>query len=51
VPLPPDEELRLQGTLEPTWQAIAESTGAASWNAGEAMSIESAIEYALTQSS
>lgn len=48
VPLSPDEESRLHRMLEPIKQATAESTFAASWSGGEAMSIERAIEYALT---
>ena len=48
VPLPPDEESMLHRRLEPIRQAMAESTWAASWSGGEAMSIERAIEYALT---
>jgi len=48
VPLPPDEEMRLQRRLEPIRQAMAESTGAATWSDGESMPIERAIEYALS---
>jgi hypothetical protein len=47
VPLPPDEQARLQLKLEPLQRALTESTGAASWISGEAMSVERAIEYAL----
>jgi len=50
VPLPPDEEIRLHRRLEPIRQAMDESTFAVSWNSGVAMSIEGAIEYALTYS-
>ena len=48
VPLPPDEEGRLHLRLESIRQEMDESTFAAFWSGGEAMSIEVAIEYALT---
>lgn len=51
VPLSPVEQLRLQQTLEPIRQSLEMPIQTASWNAGEAMSVEKAIEYALSQSS
>jgi len=47
VPLAPDEEIRLQRNLEPIRQSLEEAVQTASWSAGQAMSIERAIEYAL----
>ena len=50
VPLPADEAIRLRRSLEPIRQALAESTRASSWSKGQSMSIENAIEYALSHS-
>lgn len=50
VPLSADEEIRLQRNLDPIRQSLEESVQTASWIGGQAMSIESAIEYALTHS-
>lgn len=47
VPLPPDEQAKLERNLEPIRQALPKSTAEAAWKSGEAMSIERAIEYAL----
>jgi non-specific serine/threonine protein kinase len=47
VPLPPDEQARLERKLEPVAQGLAESARTSAWMSGEAMSVERAIEYAL----
>ena len=47
VPLPPDEQAKLERKLEPVTQALPESARTSAWISGEAMSVERAIEYAL----
>lgn len=47
APLPPAEQARVDRMLESARQALAADVAAAHWAAGQAMSQEEAIEYAL----
>ncbi len=48
VPLPPDEETELKDRLESIRRALPQSTQEAAWSSGASMSVERAIEYALS---
>jgi predicted ATPase/Tfp pilus assembly protein PilF len=48
VPLPPDEEAQLKKDLESVKRALPESTQQDAWSSGASLSVERAIEYALT---
>jgi predicted ATPase/class 3 adenylate cyclase len=47
TPLPPEEQSRLERSLEPARERLPESQVAAAWAAGEAMSLQQAIDDAL----
>jgi hypothetical protein len=49
-PLPRAEQLRLDQSLAPAWESLSEANGKAAWAAGRAMSMESAIQYSLHES-
>jgi len=50
APLPPSEQARVDRMLEPSRQALPESTVAAEWEAGRSLALEQAIDLALSLS-
>ena len=46
APLPPEQQATVDGLLQPARDALGEAAGAA-WAAGQAMTLEQAIEEAL----
>ncbi len=49
APLPPAEQSKLDSNLRIAWQQLAEAEGKNAWEEGCALSMESAISYALAQ--
>ena len=51
VRLPPTEQSKLDQHLSLAWQSLSETEGKHAWGEGSAMSIDSAIQYSLRESS
>jgi predicted ATPase/DNA-binding winged helix-turn-helix (wHTH) protein len=51
APLPPTEQLKLDQTLLPAWEALADPLGKSAWAEGLAMSLEKAVQYSLEEPS
>jgi len=49
APLPQAEQDKLDGTLLPAWQALGAHDGKELWSEGSALSLETAIEFALEE--
>ena len=47
APLPQGEESKLHDTLVKAWEELSETEGKDAWAAGQAMSLERAVQYAL----
>ena len=50
APLHPEEQRKLDQTLLPAWQSVAEQEGKRAWAEGYALSLEKAIECSLEES-
>jgi predicted ATPase/DNA-binding winged helix-turn-helix (wHTH) protein len=51
APLPPTEQLKLDQTLLPAWEALGDPLGKSAWAEGLAMSLEKAVQYSLEEPS
>jgi predicted ATPase/DNA-binding winged helix-turn-helix (wHTH) protein len=49
APLPPTEQLKLDQTLLPAWEALSDPQGKCAWAEGFAMSLEKAVQYSLEE--
>ena len=51
APLPPTEQLKLDQTLLPAWEALSDPQGKSTWAEGFAMSLEKAVQFSLEEPS
>jgi len=51
TPLPRTEQLKLDQTLLPAWEALSDLQGKSAWAEGFAMSLEKAVQYSLEEPS
>jgi tetratricopeptide (TPR) repeat protein len=49
APLPPTEQLKLDQTLLPAWEALSDPQGKSTWAEGFAMSLEKAVQFSLEE--
>jgi predicted ATPase/DNA-binding winged helix-turn-helix (wHTH) protein len=47
APLPPADQLKLDGVLQAAWESLDDENGKAAWEEGLAVSMEEAIQYCL----
>jgi predicted ATPase/DNA-binding winged helix-turn-helix (wHTH) protein len=51
APLPPTEQLKLDQTLLPAWEALSDPQAKSTWAEGFAMSLEKAVQFSLEEPS